>query len=93
MMYHREYNFPAICTGSSPGAAVALDSGFTKCLLAVVPCGCSFPEDPPKGNNHIGSGTEDLPHSASEQGTNASSEQKGLNIDIYMPLTALHYKI
>lgn len=90
MMYHRKYNFPAVCTGSSPGAAVHLGSGFAKCLLAVV-APAVFQEIHPKG---AGSGAEgDFPHSASEQGIDASSEQQCLNINIYTSLAALDCEI
>lgn len=66
-MYHREYHFPAVCTGSAPGEGVGLRSGFAQCLLAAVPRGCGFPEVPPKENDHVGSGAEkDIPDSASE---------------------------
>lgn len=64
---------------------MGLCGGFAQRLLAAVPCGCSFPEVPPKGNDHVGSGAEkDFPDSASEQGTNVSSKQSRLNINIYI---------
>lgn len=63
---------------------MGLRSGFAQRLLAAVPRGCSFPEAPPKGNDHIGSGAEkDFPDSASERESNASSKQSRLNINIY----------
>lgn len=90
VMYHRKYNFPAVCTGSSPGAAVHLGSGFAKCLLAVLPPAV-FQKIHPKGAD---SGAEGhFPHSGSKQGTDASSEQKYLNINIYISLAALDCEI
>lgn len=63
---------------------MGLCGGFAQCLLAAVPHGCSFPEAPPEGNDHVGSGAEqDVPDSASERDTNASSKQSRLNINIY----------